>query len=420
MKKKLIPAFGCVNGKEKRGGDLIALSRFHCDNGADELMIQDLSEDDSDHEKTIRMIKETARAVDIPVLTGGRVKRLEDVKKYLYAGAKAVYLDVSDEENVDLLKEASSRFGSEKIYAYLPDISYIGRVEEYMQLGASMMILDIPEWEEELSFQISSPEVPFLVFCRDDFKTMADCLKIPSAVGVLIDIPYGDGDTCMTWKQELSRQDIPVERFESAVEWKDFQLNSDGLVPVIVQDYKTDQVLMLAYMNEEAFKQTLATGKMTYFSRSRQKLWLKGETSGHYQYVKALFLDCDNDTILAKVNQIGAACHTGARSCFFRTLAEKEYRESNPLKVFEDVFAVIQDRKEHPKEGSYTNYLFDKGLDKILKKLGEEATEIVIAAKNPDAEEMKYEISDFLYHVMVLMAQKEIGWEEITKELANR
>ena len=136
--------------------------------------------------------------------------------------------------------------------------------------------------------------------------------------------------------------------------------------------------------------------------------------------MKALFLDCDNDTLLAKVHQIGAACHTGSRSCFFQTLAQKEYQTSNPLKVFEDVFAVIQDRKIHPKEGSYTNYLFDKGIDKILKKVGEEATEIVIAAKNPDPEEVKYEISDFLYHVMVLMAEKGITWEEITQELANR
>ena len=145
-----------------------------------------------------------------------------------------------------------------------------------------------------------------------------------------------------------------------------------------------------------------------------------GETSGHYQYVKSLSLDCDNDTLLAKVNQIGAACHTGARSCFFQTLVKKEYQETNPLKVFEDVFAIILDRKENPKEGSYTNYLFDKGIDKILKKLGEEATEIVIAAKNPDPEEVKYEISDFLYHMMVLMADKGVTWEDITRELANR
>jgi phosphoribosyl-ATP pyrophosphohydrolase/phosphoribosyl-AMP cyclohydrolase len=136
--------------------------------------------------------------------------------------------------------------------------------------------------------------------------------------------------------------------------------------------------------------------------------------------VKELRIDCDNDTLLAKVSQVGAACHTGNRSCFYRSIMKKEYDETNPLKVFEDVFAVIEDRKVHPKEGSYTNYLFEKGIDKILKKVGEEATEIIIAAKNPDPEEIKYEISDFLYHVMVLMAEKGVSWEDITEELARR
>ena len=189
---------------------------------------------------------------------------------------------------------------------------------------------------------------------------------------------------------------------------------------MIVQDYKTDEVLMLAYMNEEAFETTLKSGKMTYWSRSRNELWTKGLTSGHLQYVKSLTLDCDNDTILAKVSQIGAACHTGNRTCFFKTLVKKEYDDTNPLRVFQDVYDVIMDRKENPKEGSYTNYLFDKGLDKILKKVGEECTEIVIAAKNPDKEEVKYEISDFLYHMMVLMAEKGVTWDEIVKELARR
>ena len=177
---------------------------------------------------------------------------------------------------------------------------------------------------------------------------------------------------------------------------------------------------MLAYMNQEAFDQTIALGKMTYYSRSRKQLWVKGETSGHYQYVKSLHLDCDNDTILAKISQVGYACHTGAPSCFFQELVKKDYIVKNPLKVFESVYGVIADRKEHPKEGSYTNYLFDKGMDKILKKVGEEATEIIIAAKNPDPEEIKYEISDFLYHVMVLMVEKGVTWEDISRELAQR
>ena len=177
---------------------------------------------------------------------------------------------------------------------------------------------------------------------------------------------------------------------------------------------------MMAYMNKESFEQTIKTGRMTYWSRSRQELWIKGETSGHYQYVKELRLDCDHDTILAKVRQEGAACHTGNYSCFYTELMKKEYDDTNPYSVFEDVYNIIMDRKEHPKEGSYTNYLFDKGIDKILKKCGEEATEIVIAAKNPEVEELKYEISDFLYHCMVLMAERGVDWKDITKELAHR
>ena len=187
-----------------------------------------------------------------------------------------------------------------------------------------------------------------------------------------------------------------------------------------MQDYKTNEVLMLAYMNKEAFNHTVKSGRMTYYSRSRKELWIKGETSGHYQYLKSLTVDCDKDTLLAKVEQIGAACHTGSRSCFFQQIVGNDYDTTNPLQVFESVYGTIMNRKENPKEGSYTNYLFDKGIDKILKKVGEEATEIVIAAKNPNPEEIKYEISDFLYHVMVLMVERGITWEDITRELAER
>ena len=224
----------------------------------------------------------------------------------------------------------------------------------------------------------------------------------------------------MEVKHYLITNDVPVNTFESALDFDTFKLDANGLIPCIVQDYKTQEVLMMAYMNKESYYKTLETGRMTYYSRSRQKLWMKGEESGHFQFVKELIIDCDKDTILAKVSQIGAACHTGNPTCFFTPLAKKEYDDTNPLTVFNQVYDVIMDRKEHPKEGSYTNYLFDKGIDKILKKVGEECTEIVIAAKNPDPEEIKYEISDFLYHCMVLMVERGVTWEDITKELDNR
>ena len=240
------------------------------------------------------------------------------------------------------------------------------------------------------------------------------------AAGIVNEAFVSNDFDAMLLKNDVSKLGIPMGNFNPQVSWAELKKNEQDMVPVVVQDYLTDEVLMVAYMNEEAFNATLRCGRMTYYSRSRQKLWLKGETSGHFQFVKALYADCDKDTILAKVSQIGAACHTGSRSCFFNEIVKTNFIEKNPQKVLEEVYETVMDRKEHPKEGSYTNYLFDKGIDKILKKVGEEATEIVIAAKNPNPEEIKYEISDFLYHVIVLMAEKGVTWEDIAGELAQR
>ena len=206
------------------------------------------------------------------------------------------------------------------------------------------------------------------------------------------EVPFVDGPSTqagsgiMQVKRSLKEDGIEVNTFDSKLKYSDLKKNSDGMVPVIVQDYRNNEVLMLAYMNEEAFNKTVETGIMTYFSRSRQELWIKGLTSGHYQYVKELIADCDNDTLLAKVEQIGAACHTGNRSCFFNEMLKHEYEEKNAYAVLKNLYDVIVDRKIHPKEGSYTNYLFDKGIDKILKKCGEEATEIVTPFPMPGRE----------------------------------
>lgn len=206
------------------------------------------------------------------------------------------------------------------------------------------------------------------------------------------------------------------------------KFDDKGLVPVVTQDYKTKEVLMVAYMNEEAFDKTIETGKVTYFSRSRNKLWLKGETSGHFQLVKAIKLDCDGDTILIEAEQIDAACHTGNKTCFYRTLTNGTWSEAESkadddelsAQILQEVYNVIVDRTIHPKEGSYTNYLFTKGLDKILKKVGEETAEVIIAAKNKSKEEIRYEISDLMYHLMVLMVERGVTLEDIYGELKGR
>ena len=408
-KFNILPVIYLYNGKvvDKSTKEIIGEgnpvdSALDYDNeGADEILIFDLSSTDSEHEANVSAIINIADAVDIPMIVGGNVKRLEDVKKYIYAGAKKTFLMKNN--GFDLIEEASHRFGSDNIAFLLEnenDLDFVKKIEDLISLVIS-----------DTNIEINTP----VLLYTDYF----DGENIAGLYGVVSD-KFTLGFDFMAYKHELKDKGIDVNTFKSRLNWGDFKTNSDDMIPVIVQDYKTDKVLMLAYMNEEAFNNTVKTGKMTYFSRSRNKLWIKGETSGHYQYVKELYMDCDVDTMLAKVRQIGVPCHTGADTCFFNELIKKEYDNTNPMNVFEDVFNVILDRKANPKEGSYTNYLFDKGIDKILKKVGEEATEIVIAAKNPDPQEVKYEISDFLYHVMVLMAEKGVTWKEITKELSRR
>ena len=198
----------------------------------------------------------------------------------------------------------------------------------------------------------------------------------------------------------------------------EIRFDANGLVPAVVTDAASGKVLMLAYMNEESLKKTIQTGLATFWSRSRQELWTKGETSGNYMHVVSITADCDRDSLVIKARPDGPACHLGTESCFEYPLFEGEAPDEDFS--LESLYKLLQGRKAELPEGSYTTYLFQKGTDKILKKVGEEATEIVIAAKNPNANEIKYEISDFLYHIMVLMVEKGVTWEEIMRELANR
>ena len=197
----------------------------------------------------------------------------------------------------------------------------------------------------------------------------------------------------------------------------ELKFDENGLIPAIVTDAKTKQVLTLAYMNRESLAISMEKGLTCFWSRSRQELWLKGETSGNYQHIVSITADCDRDALVVMVEKDGPACHTGTESCFNDVVWESDERHAFSL---EGLMKLIEGRKTEKKEGSYTTYLFEKGLDKILKKVGEESTEVIIAAKAEDKKETVYEIADLAYHVMVLMIQAGISLEDIHDELASR
>ncbi len=201
------------------------------------------------------------------------------------------------------------------------------------------------------------------------------------------------------------------------IDVESLKFDEQGLIPAIVQDAVTKQVLTLAYMNRESLKISMEKGLCCFWSRSRQELWLKGETSGNYQHIVSITADCDNDAVVVLVEPDGPACHTGTTSCFTHPVWESEERSEFSLQA---LMTLIEGRKTEKKEGSYTTYLFEKGLDKILKKVGEESTEVIIAGKADDKAETIYEISDLTYHLLVLMIQMGISLEDIHRELASR
>lgn len=418
--KKIIPY---INAENEMSTNVIKMAKDYSYGGADELLIYNYSKDEKSREEFLSLAKEISKEIDIPFIVGCYVDRLEDIKKAIYTGADAVLIKYALLNNKPLLIEASERFGSLKIMVEVDMIDCMdSEGEDLCQILADYKVgtvllkhVALSDYSKE---KIQKSPIPTIIrdsLIRNDISAL---LNIKNVVGVSTN--FYENKDIMKAKHALKEAGIEINSFDSKLSFSEFTLDSNGLIPVVVQDYRSSEVLMLAYMNEEAYNKTIVGGRMTYYSRSRNQLWLKGETSGHYQYVKELTIDCDKDTILAKVLQVGPACHTGSQSCFFNELVKKEYKNSDPFHVFRDVYEVIMDRRRNPKEGSYTNYLFDKGIDKILKKCGEEATEIVIAAKNPGAEELRYEIADYLYHLMVLMAECGLDWEDITTELAHR
>lgn len=424
-RKNLIATIFLKDGKAVKGkhdpesaGDLKELAKVYNDSGVDKLYIFDLSDSDKEHETNLHTIKELSRIMEIPIYGAGSIARLEDIKKLLYAGCKGVILDGGRHDVISLAKEGATRFGREKMLVSMENVDLIFKhKKEVMEHVHKLVVIN----EAIIESLKDITDLPFSVIIEGyDKERWVEVLKKDCVTG--IGGPYiSDPNTYVTeLKQALAAEGIETKKFESAMEWAEFKLNPQGLLPVIVQDYRTAEVLMMAYMNEEAFHATLSLGKMAYYSRSRQELWIKGETSGHYQYVKSLTIDCDKDTILASVSQVGAACHTGNPTCFFQNLVKKEYISRNPLKVFENMYDTIKERKKHPKKGSYTNYLFDKGLDKILQNIGEEATEIVIAAKNNEPDEITYEICDFIYDLVMMMVETGITWDEVVEELNQR
>ena len=421
--KKMIISFSLRDGAPvEAGAEFGTDARELCTayyGAADGFLAGITDEEDGKRERSLDALRDFCRASSVPAAGCGGIKRLEDVKKIIYAGCNMAVLDLSLDSNRGMVKEACERFGKDHIGGSVPEGTALAdpAVADCLQYCSLLFVTRAAQDEA------AETGVPyFVVENSPSVRDGKDILAKSGTCGFTSNAAHMTPDVLRELRADLAAAGISLKGRHAAFKWEDFKKGPDGLLPVVVQEDSTDQVLMVAYMNEQAYKMTVRTGRMTYYSRSRRSLWIKGETSGHFQYVRSLHGDCDMDTLLARVEQFGAACHTGSHSCFFQSVVqdEKNSRMQKAEEVLRQDYETILDRKEHPAPGSYTNYLFDKGIDKMLKKLGEEATEIVIAAKNPNPNEIVYEIADYLYHLMVVMAEKGLTWDDVTAELVRR
>ena len=384
----------------------------------DRLIVRSLADDEQSHEAHMLILKSICMYSEVPVTAGGYMTRMEDIKKYFYAGINSIIIEASWDNSIQLMKDTCGRFGRQSVMLALNTIDIMFKQRELVESSVDRIlvmehnILDSAAHVTSLPLMIVPPE--------EDPVRAKELLSRPSVYGAAYPAVKLEDFDVMGLKYALFEQGVTVSHLEPKLEWSNMKTNEAGLVPCIVQDYITDEVLMLAYMNEDSFRKTLISGKMTYWSRSRQALWTKGETSGHYQYVKSLTADCDHDTFLARVSQIGAACHTGNRTCFFYNIFQRETNKSNPLSMLLETYRRVQDAKETPQEGTMASYLLEHGTDKILTNMARENAQITLSAKNGDPEVIKTEMADYLFLLITLMVEYDISLEEVISELSYR
>ncbi len=310
--KSLVPF---INTESESTTHIIQRAIKYVDMGADGLFVFRYSSNRVERDDFLGILKQLVSAVNVPIIAGIFFESIEDAKRAFNTGVSKIAIQNKRLDDYDAFDKAVNMFGKENVYLEMDEKEFIA--SDYISYAYILKHLSLSD-----EFLEKCAEYECDIMLRDSLrKNDMNTLLNVSNTSALSTNAWGDIDL-MFIKKELAKSGLNMNIFTTNLTFKDFKTDANGLIPVIAQDYTNDEVLMLAYMNEESYNHTIETGRMTYYSRSRQKLWCKGDTSGHYQYVKQLYIDCDNDTILAKVMQVGAACHTGNRTCFYRELTQ--------------------------------------------------------------------------------------------------
>ncbi len=458
----IYPAIDILDGKcvrLKRGDysqktiykdDPLGVAQEWVKQGAEFIHIVDLEGAKTGDMPNFDVISKIINSVSAKIEVGGGIRNMDAIDRYMNAGAYKVILGTGALKNPAFVRAAVQKYdehiavgidakdGKVAVSGWM-DVSTIDAIEfakEMEKIGVKTIIYT----DISTDGMLAGPNIKDVGKLVDSVATKVvasggvsnlrdiTSLRDVGAEGVIIGKALYTKD--INLRQAIAAVKIPEEDVKPVDNnnekiIKDLKFDENGLIPAIAQDSVSGEILMLAYMNEDSVKATLKTGHATYFSRSRQQLWEKGATSGNYQEVMDMYVDCDKDAVVIKVKQIGNACHTNHHSCFYRKIKNGKLQEiktgtSAKPGILYDIYNVIVDRVKNPRSGSYTNYLFDKGIDKMLKKVGEEASEVIIASKNYVKSEVQYEVADLLYHLSVVLVEEGLTWDDIFVELQKR
>lgn len=399
-------------------GQAEEIARIYNDSGIDKILLWDLSETKEEHNNSLKVIREINRVLEVSSYAYGWTSTIRDIREYLFSGCRRVILCSSDPELPDMIEECQKRYRKDRLSLALDDVDILFKkrteIEEYYH--------DVYVFKPEiLESVVNMTQLPFYsVIDSMDVKDYVEILEQPTCLGIGGPLLNDRHTDIMTLKHSLFSKGVPVILNDSTMEWSEFKLDADGLIAVVAQDYATKEVLNYGYMNEEAFHLTMEKGKMHYYDKLTGTVSMHGSKTEQFQYLKSLSVDCHKQAILAKVSQIGVACHTGNYSCFYTDIMKRDYTEKNTVKVLENIYNVIENRKKYPREGSFTNFLFDKGINEIARKIQSESTELILSAKDQDAEALRTELSDLIYFMMVLMSANNITWDDVINEMAQR
>ena len=446
--KRIIPCLDIKDGMTVKGvnfenlkevGDPVEMAVGYCRQMADELVFLDIAATVEGRKTFIDLVKRLAANIDLPFTVGGGIATVEDAGLLLEAGASKVSINSAAVNNPQFINNLAAKYGSKCVVAAIDAKEIDGVWKVTTHSGNKVTDKELFSWAKEVE-ERGAGEILFTSMNHDGtkagypcevYKKLSQTVNIPiiasGGAGCMNDIvevlsDKGGADAALAasvfhfgdvkipeLKKVLRNNDIPVRMID--INAVDFNKNGDSLVPVIIQDNYSLKVLMLGYMNKEALARTLKENRVTFYSRTKKRLWTKGETSGNFLNVCDMYLDCDNDAILVKVEAEGPVCHTGSVSCFNTEDTEGFIRTLQQ---------VIEKRKIKRPEGSYTVKLFDKGVNKIAQKVGEEAVETVIEAIDCNDQRLIYEASDLIYHLLVLLSHKEMSISDLEKELYRR